>query len=113
MPSLVALAIMTTITIIVWVGYSVYKVLISKPEPDVPPEILAPIKTNLNTKTLEEIKERVYFEEGEVGEFRTDVGSPDSGSEVAEEPTISPGEIPEPTSPTPSQEATGSGELEA
>ena len=107
---------MTTITILVWVGDSVYKAFISKPEPSVPPEILAPIKTDINTKILEEIKERVYFERGEVSEFILVAESSDLAideSEPEEESLVITEETLETLTPTPgTEESTGAGELE-
>lgn len=65
-PRLVTVAILTTITVVFWVFLSVYRVLTTKPEPNVPPEILAPINPNLDKQTLETLSDRVFFEEGEV-----------------------------------------------
>jgi hypothetical protein len=70
-PIQVILAIMTTATIVVWVGFGVYQVLSSKPKPNVPEEILKPIKPELETETLAEIDQRLYFKKGETVAFST------------------------------------------
>lgn len=65
-PKLVTVAIITTITIVIWVFFSVYRVLTKEPETSVPSEILAPINPTLNTNSLDSLETRIYFEEGEV-----------------------------------------------
>lgn len=62
---------MTTATVVVWVGFGVYQVLSSKPDPIVPETILEPIKPELETKTLAEIGQRLYFKKGETVAFST------------------------------------------
>jgi hypothetical protein len=71
LPIQVILAIMTTATIVVWVGFGVYQVLTSKPDPNVPEAILEPIKPELETETLAEIDQRLYFKKGETVAFST------------------------------------------
>lgn len=68
-PRLVTVAIMTTITIIFWVFFGVYNVLVSKPPVDVPPEILEPLDPTLDTEALGQIEQRVFFEEDEIEKF--------------------------------------------
>jgi len=65
-PRSVTVAIFTTITIIFWVFLSLYRVLTTKPDAEVPPEILAPINPSLDTETLRILSNRVFFEESEV-----------------------------------------------
>lgn len=72
-PSLVTITIMTTITVFIWIGYSVYKVLISPPDIDIPQEVLEPLSPALDVETLAEISEKVYFEEGSTGQFSATV----------------------------------------
>lgn len=71
LPIQVFLAIMTTATVVVWVGFSVYQVLSSKPDPNVPKTILEPIRPELETETLAEIGQRLYFNKGETVAFST------------------------------------------
>jgi hypothetical protein len=60
-PSLVTVAYFTLVTSIVWVAFSVYRVLTSKPDPTVPPEILAPISPTLNKSQIDNIESRIYY----------------------------------------------------
>lgn len=109
-PSIVSIAIMTTITVFVWIGYSVYKVLTTPPEINVPQEILAPLSPTLDTQTLAEISEKVYFEVGSTSPFQVA-----EGVEIEEEPTLedegSIELIEEQEEATESSSATGSAEL--
>lgn len=105
LPSPVILAIMTTITTVSWVGFSVYRTLTKKPLPNVPVEILEPISPELDTNTLAQIAERVYFERGSTVAFSSASATIEIEEEViAEEDATS--------SSTPNNQATESGELE-
>jgi len=82
---------MTTLTVIFWVFFSVYSILTKKIEPSASAEILAPLAPTLNTQALDEISERIYFDENQIVEL------------VSEEPqTPSPTETP----PTDTDETT-------
>jgi hypothetical protein len=64
-PRFVTVAILTTITVVFWVFYGLYNILTSTPPVNVPPEILAPIDPTLNKKALDNIQNRIFFEENE------------------------------------------------
>ena len=64
-PRPVIVAIFTTMTIILWVFFSVYRILTAKTPPIVPPEILAPVNPVLNTQDLEKLEGRTFFEKSE------------------------------------------------
>lgn len=64
-PKLVTVAIFTTVTIVFWVFFSVYRILISNPDINIPKEILEPMDTTLDTKTLEGLPNRSFTEEGQ------------------------------------------------
>lgn len=61
-PSLVTLAILTTITIFAWIFFDVYRILKKPPIVDVDTKILEPITPNLDLNALNEIEKRRYFE---------------------------------------------------
>ena len=65
-PRLVTVAIFTTITIIFWIFFSLYKILTSSPTVNIPEEILQPLTPTLDSQLLEGIPGRVFFEEGQV-----------------------------------------------
>jgi hypothetical protein len=98
-PRLVTVAILTTLTVIFWIIYSLYDVLTSTPPVNVPPEILAPINPTLDKDALDSIQERVYFEENEAEIFIIPQETPTPQPEIEEEitPTITPTEETTPT----------------
>lgn len=65
-PSFVSIVILTTITIIFWVAFEVFRVFTTKPAPNVPPEILEPLSPNLDTKVIDKIQRSIFFEEGQI-----------------------------------------------
>jgi len=62
-PKTVSVLVITTLTILLWIFFSVYKVLISKPKAVVDVKQLEPLEPSFDSKSLEEIKKRIYFEE--------------------------------------------------
>ncbi len=86
-PRFVTLAIMTTITVIFWVFISVYKILTSQTEPSVGADILAPLNPTLDSSSLTEIRNSLYFNDSEISTLKT----------VVEESTPSPTPLPTPT----------------
>lgn len=65
-PRLVTVAILTTVTLIFWVFFSLYNVLTSKPVIHVDSKLLDPLDPNLDRDTLGQLGERVFFEEQDV-----------------------------------------------
>ncbi len=65
-PQLVTIAVITTITLIFWVFFGLYEILTKKTEVDVPPALLEELTPTLDTTTLNQIQNRLYFEEGQV-----------------------------------------------
>jgi hypothetical protein len=66
LPSLVVIIILTTITAIFWVAFSVYRVFSAKPSPDIPTDILAPLTPILDRATIEKIQGKLFFEENQI-----------------------------------------------
>lgn len=65
-PKLVTIAVITTITVIFWVFFGLYQILTRKPDVDVPQNLLEEINPNLDTTVLNQIQNRLFFEEGQV-----------------------------------------------
>ena len=95
-PFIVKLAILTVITSFVWTGFDVYRRLTTKPEPNVPAEILSPIIPELNQETLARLEKTIYLEGDELGDTlilssQGELISPDITPKVTEEiPTETP-----------------------
>lgn len=67
-PRLVTIAVLTTVTIILWVFFGVYRILTSSPPTVVPEELLAPINATLDQEALGNIETRIFFTEDEIPE---------------------------------------------
>lgn len=65
-PRLVTVFIFTTITLIFWIFFSLYNILTKPTSLDIEPKILEPISPDLDTKSLQALTEKLYFEEGQV-----------------------------------------------
>lgn len=107
LPAIVTLAILTAITTIVWVGFEVVRSFTKEPIQTVPPEITAELTPTLELDTLSKLTQRIYFEEGEIGEV--EIISSDLLLPETEE---TPSEEPEPEEEEEGVEATPSGEVE-
>lgn len=68
-PRLITVLIATTVTIVFWIFFSVFRIFVSTPPVIVPEELLTPLSPILDTTSLENIEKRVYFEEHEIQEF--------------------------------------------
>jgi hypothetical protein len=60
LPSFVILMILTLITTVFWISFSVYRVFTEKESPVVPEEISQPLDPKLDTGIIEGIKSRIY-----------------------------------------------------
>lgn len=90
-PSLISIAILTTITIIFWVVFSVYRVLTSKPSPNIPENILEPLNPTLDEGIIAKIQKRTFFGEGQIT-------TPSISLSPSPQTTIAPTLTPSPTS---------------
>jgi hypothetical protein len=75
-PGIVTMAIFTTITIVAWVFFSVYRALTVKPPVSVPQQILQPINPELDIMALDRLERGIFFEEEEIVEFSTEAAVP-------------------------------------
>lgn len=65
-PRLVTITVVTTITIVFWVFFSLYQIVTKKPESEVPPDLLREFSPHLDTATLNSVQNRLFYEEGQV-----------------------------------------------
>jgi hypothetical protein len=61
-PKLVTVIAMTTVTVVFWVFFALYKILVTKPAPSVNENLLRPLKPELDVESLQKIKNRIFFE---------------------------------------------------
>lgn len=105
-PAFVTVLILTTITLVFWVFFGVYRVFTKASSPNIPANIMEPLNPNLDKNTLDLLQGRTYFEEGSVPIIP--ILTPTPETIISPQVTITP--TPEESiSPTPT--ATGSGGL--
>lgn len=68
-PKLVNIAIMTTITIVLWIFFDVYRSLTAPSSIEVPEELLTPIDPSLDTQAFEVMTDRIYYSQGQTDAF--------------------------------------------
>ena len=61
-PSIVAVMILTVITISFWIVFGVVRIFTTEPTPSIPPEILNPLNSNYDNTVVDKIEKRLYFE---------------------------------------------------
>lgn len=61
-PSLVTTMILTVVTISFWIVFSVIRIFKTEKSPDIPPEILNPLKASYDKTVVDKIEKRLYFE---------------------------------------------------
>jgi len=65
-PNIVSLAILTLITSILWIFFSLYRVFIEKSDTNVPQEILEPLSPTLDEAIISEIEKKVFIEQNQI-----------------------------------------------
>jgi len=70
-PKFITILILTLITIIIWVGFEVYGNLTKSEEVAVADEIIEPITPTLDEETLQDVDQRLFFEENEISDAVT------------------------------------------
>lgn len=104
-PAFVTVLILTTITLVFWVFFGVYRVFTKTPAPNIPAGIMEPLNPNLDKDTLNQLQNRTYFEEGSVPIIP--ILTPTPETIISPQVTITP--TPEiSTSPTPTATSSGS-----
>jgi hypothetical protein len=64
-PKVVALAVITTATIVFWVFYGLYLTLTQRQPLAVEETVLSPLSSTLDTSVLNDLQGRTYFEKGQ------------------------------------------------
>jgi hypothetical protein len=93
-PGLVALAILTVITAVIWVFFSVYRVFTSKPDTKVASNVIIPLSPDLNQSSISKIENRVFIEDNQIPEQVIENPVP---VQIINSPTASPSASPEAT----------------
>jgi len=111
LPSMVNIAILTLITAVFWVIYSVYQAIWSKPQVTSGAESIEPFTPTLNNQIVGDIRNAIYFTEDEIPLYEpssvlaqpTPIPTPTTAPAIESSPSPSPTIQPETQSPTPSE----------
>ena len=77
-PRIVTLAILTTVTVFMWIGFEIYFALTKEPETGVEPYILETLTPELDFELLSEIDKSVFLKESEIGEINYESSTEDN-----------------------------------
>jgi hypothetical protein len=69
-PAIVSLAILTLITSIVWIFFSLYRVFSKKTDVKVPENIVEPFSPELNEKIISEIENKVFIDQNQLPDIK-------------------------------------------
>jgi len=101
LPSIIILLILSLITALFWVVFSVYRAFTKPVAIDIPTEVLEPLNPTLDANALSSLDKRLYVEEGEI-----QTAQAVATEETEPSPTLSPSPLPEESaSPSPTAEA--------
>ena len=107
-PSLVTVIILTIITLVFWLFFSIYQVFTKTPQLNVAPQIIEPLDPLLDKNALDKLQGTTYFEESQIPQTVLATPTPEAiiSPSVTPTPTASPSASPTPTasppaSPTP------------
>jgi hypothetical protein len=104
-PSLVVVLVLTLLTAIAWVGFSVYRAISQKEGPVLSEDVTKDLSPSLNSEIIENMKNRIFLSENEIPETQIQASlQPSATPQVTVIPTPIASESPttEPSlSPTP------------
>jgi hypothetical protein len=69
LPNYITILVLTLISIVMWISFSVYRALSQKPESDVPQEISNPLTPNLDKDSLNKIQSRIFMDDSQIPEI--------------------------------------------
>jgi hypothetical protein len=66
LPNIVSILILTLITVIMWVSFSVYRAVTDKPAPTITKTISEPLSPRLDTDTINKIESSVFLDSSQI-----------------------------------------------
>ncbi len=66
LPKPITLLILTLLTVVLWVGLSIYRTITVKPPTDVPQNISNPLNPTLDTNVINNIESAIYIPDSEI-----------------------------------------------
>ncbi len=105
LPNLVSILILTVLTSIMWISFSVYRAVTTKPAANVSQVISEPLTPTLDTETINKIESSLYLGSDQIPQSivtqtivaPTPTNAPVVSPEPTSQPTLEPSPTPEPT----------------
>lgn len=69
LPNFVTILILTLVTTLAWISFTIYRAVTIKPDPVVPAEISKPLTPTLDQDTINGLKTKLYFNDNEIPEI--------------------------------------------
>lgn len=76
LPKIITVLILTLITALMWIGFSIYRAFTTTPTPSVSEEISSSITPSLDTTTIGEIESALFFSESQIPAISVATGTP-------------------------------------
>lgn len=93
-PNIVIIGILTLITIVFWVVFSVIEAVRTPQKVDVPASILNPLNPSLNTEAINSIQQRIFYTDDQIGQSIIALPSPSPTPEPTSSASASPSQSP-------------------
>ena len=106
LPNIVAILVLTVLTSLMWISFSVYRALTTKPAPVVPQAVTQPLTPTLDTTTINKVESSLFLDSSQIpqnvvttassipaatkGPIATLAPSPTASSEATPTPTATP-----------------------
>jgi len=68
LPNLVAILVLTLITVVMWVSFSIYRAFSIKPTPQVAEDVSKPLSPVLDVETINLVESRVFIDDSQIPE---------------------------------------------
>lgn len=101
-PNIVIIGILTLITIVFWVVFSIIRAVQTPQQVNVPADVLNPLTPSLDTQSIDNIEQRLYYTSDQIGQTSIIIPSPSPSASPEATASASP-------SPSPASSATESG----
>ncbi len=66
LPNLVSILILTVLTALMWISFSVYRAITTKPAPVVPPVVSQPLTPTLDTATMSKVQSSIFLDNSQI-----------------------------------------------
>jgi hypothetical protein len=66
LPNIVAVLILTLITVVMWVSFSIYRAVVSAPSAVVPAAVSQPLTPTLDSEAMTLLESRVFIDESQI-----------------------------------------------